>query len=288
MGIFNLDDGWKSVSRYPDYKVNKQGEILGVKTKKILKPYRGTVSLRKDGKTYTEKVRDLVAEAFLDGYTYGDPVFHKHGDSDDLDNLSLSPVLDVEDDDTWKTIPGYENLYQASAYGEIRSLDRSVKGKDGRYSFKSGRVLKKQIGNDGYYHVNISDKDNNLKLWSVHRLVALAFLDNPDNKPQVNHVDGDKLNNNVENLEWATASENMCHARDRKLWNPQKCGEISRNLTGIPVVCLTDNNREFGSITSAGKYYGMDKESVKQSIELNVRRKGHLFTYKSDEDSIQE
>ena len=97
----------------------------------------------------------------------------------------------------WKDIPGFEGLYQASNEGRIRSLTRQV------YNYiKPGRILKSNIKNSGYLYLSISNGNNKFKHANVHRLVALAFIPNPDSKPQVNHKDGNRLNNNVDNLEW--------------------------------------------------------------------------------------
>ena len=92
----------------------------------------------------------------------------------------------------WRDIPGYEGLYQVSNYGNVRSMN---------YNKKLGNIreLKQKLRDNGYLEVHLS-KDSKRKYFLVHRLVAEAFLENPDNKPQVNHIDGDKSNNHVSNL----------------------------------------------------------------------------------------
>lgn len=91
---------------------------------------------------------------------------------------------------------------------------------DGRiYSNISKKFLLPDIGKLGYYQVTLSDKNNKKCRVKVHRLVAMTFLENPSNLPQVNHKDGNKSNNNVSNLEWCTAYHNNKHARDNGL-NP--------------------------------------------------------------------
>lgn len=109
----------------------------------------------------------------------------------------------------WKDIPGYEK-YQASNIGNIRSYW----GKG-----NSVRILRFVQRKRGYRLVGFSTP-NGKGMAYVHRLVALAFIPNPDNKVQVNHKDGDASNNRVENLEWATPSENMQHSYDTGLHNP--------------------------------------------------------------------
>lgn len=102
----------------------------------------------------------------------------------------------------WKDIPNYEGLYMVSNLGRVKSLPKNN---------HKEIILKNKITKDGYYETALS-KNNKQKWIRTHRLVAQAFIPNPDNKPQVNHIDGNKLNNNVDNLEWCTNQENINHA----------------------------------------------------------------------------
>ena len=106
-------------------------------------------------------------------------------------------------DEVWKDIPGYEGLYQVSNFGEVKSLSR--------YHHKKETILKKHKTKDGYYETTLV-KNGKYKFIRTHRLVAFAFIPNLLNKEQINHKDGNKLNNNVENLEWCTLQENKDHA----------------------------------------------------------------------------
>lgn len=108
-------------------------------------------------------------------------------------------------------IPGYEGYYQVSNYGNIKSLDRVIKEKTGKTQTIKGRVLKQRINPGGYCYVGL--RKNGVKAtFAIHQLVAQTFLDNPENKPTVNHINGIKTDNNISNLEWATYSENLSHA----------------------------------------------------------------------------
>jgi hypothetical protein len=103
----------------------------------------------------------------------------------------------------WKDINGYENLYQVSNLGNVKSL-----------YFKHGynaKLLKPRLSFDGYLRVALT-KNRIVKNYSVHKLVALSFIPNIGNKPELNHKDAIKLNNKSNNIEWCTHSENMDHA----------------------------------------------------------------------------
>jgi hypothetical protein len=107
----------------------------------------------------------------------------------------------------WKAVAECNGEYQVSNLGRVKSLKH---GKE--------RILKPRRTSTGYLQTELFIKGNR-KIWALHRLVALAFIDNPENKPQVNHIDGNKLNNHIDNLEWATAKENMQHAWDTGLFD---------------------------------------------------------------------
>jgi len=109
----------------------------------------------------------------------------------------------------WKDIPGYEGLYQVNNLGRIKSLSRRLKAKPKRIIQE--RILKERIDRHGYIKVNIY-KNGKIKVIKIHQIVALLFLNNFDKKREINHKDGNKQNNRIENLEWCTHKENMQHA----------------------------------------------------------------------------
>ena len=105
--------------------------------------------------------------------------------------------------EVWKNINGYEGLYQISNNGRVKSLPK-LAGK----SWRKEKILKTYLDKDGYVKV-ILCKENKTKFLSVHRLIAEAFIPNPNEFPQINHKDENKQNNSLENLEWCTCKYNI-------------------------------------------------------------------------------
>ena len=120
------------------------------------------------------------------------------------EKLEATKEIDGEE---WRDIVGYEGLYQISNFGRIKS-----------FHYKNPSVLRVSISNSGYKRLVLS-KNGKYESVCIHVLVAKAFIPNLENKREVNHKDGDKSNNCVDNLEWVTRSENMKHAHKNKLLN---------------------------------------------------------------------
>jgi hypothetical protein len=110
----------------------------------------------------------------------------------------------------WKDIEGYEGLYQVSNLGRIKSLERKVKNQFNEYIIKE-KIKKLSDNGHGYLHLTLY-KNGKFKQFYIHRIVAEAFLSNSKNYLEINHKDGNKQNNCIDNLEWCTSSQNKKHA----------------------------------------------------------------------------
>ena len=151
--------------------------------------------------------------------------------------LNLQKEVDRQKaQETWKYVKGFEGVYKVSSKGYVKSLSRKRKVCGGSYRLVKERILKNSLTNTGYYRVSLINLDTP-KSMLVHRLVALAFIPNPENKRTINHKNGITIDNRVENLEWATDKENIDHSKfvlgnkysDRKLINIET-GEVYKSL----------------------------------------------------------
>ena len=157
----------------------------------------------------------------------------------------------------WKEIPNFSKLYYISNYGRILRIEHTRLSY--RYN-KSGKlyptkILKASKNKQGYINTQIN-LNNSFKSFKVHRLVAEAFIPNPENKPQVNHKDGNKLNNRVDNLEWCTNGENGKHAwenglRTKRIGNNNKFSvKVNQYDLNNKLIkewnCINDITRELG------------------------------------------
>ena len=117
---------------------------------------------------------------------------------------------EINMNEIWKDIKGYEGMYQVSNLGRVKSLEKTVAAKNGSKRTIRQRILKPKTERNGYLRVPLNSKGK-IKFFYVHRLVCKAFHENPKNKPEVNHINENKLDNRAYNLEWVTRKENCNH-----------------------------------------------------------------------------
>jgi len=169
----------------------------------------------------------------------------------------------------WKALPSYEGLYEISINGEIKSLERIVT--DTFFGKQRIRVLREIImkngkSSKGYPQTHLR-KNLETKTWEIHRLVAKACIPNPNNLPQINHIDGNPMNNHVSNLEWCTQSHNQLHANATGLRTSQK-GEANTQskLTELQVIEIRRLNSSGISMRELGRRFGVSYPVIRNIV----------------------
>ena len=168
----------------------------------------------------------------------------------------------IEKDSIFKPIKGFENMYEISNYSIIKSVDRNIICKDGQIKPIKSRYIRPADNGHGYKFVNLW-KDNKQYRYYVHRLVAETFLSNPDNLSEVNHIDNNKANNSVNNLEWC----NRLYNERQKL----------KHISGYPAKPIeqidTNTNKiiaEFESMSDCERKLHMNVTTIHKYIKNNT------------------
>lgn len=177
-----------------------------------------------------------------------------------MEYMHLSQVKLKKDDnmETWKDVVGYEGCYQVSSLGRVKSLARlSANGKR-----LKERMLSRFINPYGYPCVKIGDSPIR-----IHTLVAMAFIPNPENKKTVNHINGNKRDNKVENLEWLSIQENMQHAVDNSLTSSKLTKEQWQYIGENFISC----HSEFGAKALAERF-GVSERTIRRIAKRKYRR----------------
>lgn len=167
-------------------------------------------------------------------------------------------------EEIWKPIPGYEGKYEVSNQGRVKSIARTRIGKNGSIVPVAEKILKGKSDKDGYIEYALcTGHHKKMKFYRAHRLVAMAFIPNPDNLPQVNHMDEDKTNNRVDNLEWCDNSYNVRYSIYKQ---------------SAPVYC---DNILYPSVKECIRQTGIDIHHKIKEHKGGIEFKGHMFYYPS-------
>ena len=284
---------WKNITDFPNYQVSSFGNVRNIKTGRILKAanHGGYYTVGLSNKS--PSVHRLVASSFLDNPENKPQVNHKdkNGLNNNLSNLEWCTNLENSihrschsgiscavrgvyniscgfkweidkgehiDNEIWKEI-NIENVDTSGYF--ISSL--------GRFKNKKGVIMADyKPHHSGYIHVRV-----NIQKYALHRLVALAFLENTDNKPFVNHIDGNKTNNHLDNLEWVTASENNSHAHEIGLTTGHTRKIIQYDLEMNQI-------KEFKKIKEASEVLNISLSCIKDVLNKKQKSsKGFIFRY---------
>lgn len=184
--------------------------------------------------------------------------------------------METTEQEIWKDVKGYEGIYQASNYGRIKSLKRKT--------MKQDYIVKGHL-HKGYLHHTVKRKeDGKIKYQcrTLHRLVLLAWKDNPNNKPEINHINGIKTDNRPCNLEWVTGEENRQHAKDNGLI--QKIGVGNPNNPRNKPVKQCDINDNLikvhiSAVVAAKEINGNNKSINNAMNRANNIYKGYKWYY---------
>ena len=173
-------------------------------------------------------------------------------------------------EEIWKDIPGYEGLYQASNLGNIRSLV-FINNRGDKHR------IKMKVQREGVYGriYAMLYKDAKRKNWLVHRLIALTFIPNPNNYPEINHIDGNPKNNRVENLEWCTKSQNEKHAYENWLYPKiRKMNEAKKK----PII--RNDGKYYDCAYSAARDLGVSVCPIRDVLKgRRTNFRGYTFSY---------
>lgn len=178
------------------------------------------------------------------------------------------------ENEVWKDIPNYEGLYQVSNLGRIKSITHFVENKTtygGIYTVR-GKIINPKV-DKGYYRCSLT-KNKEKKMVAVHRMVAMAFIPNPENKPFINHINGNTKDNRIENLEWCTQKENVAHAVRTNLIKHYK----------IDMYDINDNYiRSFNNRYEIEKFFGRKicQESITRCCNGSIRKDKYRSRYRT-------
>lgn len=175
----------------------------------------------------------------------------------------------------WKDVKGYEGIYQVSNFGRVKVMDRYIVRKKMSKSensyFVKGKILSPGLDSvTGYYGIKLC-KNGVKESFKIHKLVAIAFIENPFGKKYINHINSVRTDNNVSNLEWVTQSENMKHA-----FNSGRCKKITDEKEG-KLILDQQTGIFYFSCRDASKSYGIVQNTLSQYLSGRRPNKTNLI-----------
>ena len=266
MNIEISEEIWKDIPNFVDkYEISNTGKVRNKKRGNLLKVNSsGTFH-------WCDLTIDSKHRKMLNVIRTLDQLFDFHVYS------GIYSVVDL-DGEIWKPVVGFESKYMVSNKGRVKGLTRYVRcNTPGKTMCISEKLKTQGEDGDGYLRVSFYD-GSKVKSLYTHRVVANAFIPNIYNKEQVNHIDGNKKNNHVENLEWVTNLENMNHS-----WRIGLRGKVYC----YPIRCI-DTGETFKSMNVLVKKYNSSYYSLHQAIRNHALFFGHYYEYIYSLESLKD
>jgi hypothetical protein len=180
-------------------------------------------------------------------------------------------------EEIWKDIKGFEGKYSISNFGNVKSLSRKASISNGNYRIMKEKVMKPQVTWNGYHAVVLNDGERH-KMYKIHRLVAIHFIANNFNQNEINHIDGNKLNNHISNLEWSNRSKNIKHSYDNGLRHFNEKMKNALHVANCKKVICTKSGIIYNSINEAADSIGMMRNTLGDKLR-NRRRNNTTLKY---------
>lgn len=287
---------WKDLKGYEGmYLISNFGNVKGIGKrgrsdfkKRLLVRGNFFIGLNDGSKIHITKLSILVASHFVDNpHNYSNVAFKDNNtlncNSDNLCWIKYADNIPTLDGEIWKDVVGYEGKYKVSNFGRVFSLTR-VRNNGG--NIYKGRMLRIATDKHGYRHATLLDGFGGYKRIKVHRLVALAFIPNTQNKPQIDHIDCNPSNNNVNNLRWVTPKENQNNPntlRKRSILVSKSNNPMAVSVYGINI--KTGERLDFSCMECAGEFLGVKYPKYIGFCCRGIREsyKGYKWYYKEKE-----
>lgn len=194
-------------------------------------------------------------------------------------------VRKLADEERWLPVVGYEGVYVVSSLGRVRLLEHSFVRRNGSFFSVRSKIKKPYKDRHGYLQVRLQ-KNQKGKNKSVHRLVAEAFIPNPDNKPEVNHKNGVRTDNRIENLEWVSRNENIQHSYD--FLGHKRLHRFGRDNPNCKIVLKIKDGviiQEFFGAKAAAESVGACVSSIQRACTDKIKTcKGFVWKHKNKKD----